>query len=102
MHVDFAKEKLEYAREQAKKWKCSISADSYWASSLLEEKEFLQFLIEYGNELSKLIAETLKSKIGSKYFRVTDKQKSVVVNDILNRFTAEEIIEKTHFLGKQR
>jgi hypothetical protein len=95
MHIEYATEQLEYAREQAKKYEWNVTPEFYFCSNfLIPEQKFLEWVIEKGNEKSAEISKTIISKRkASKFFKATEKQKYVICMDIISKFTIEEVLK---------
>lgn len=97
MHIEYAKETLENIKKQSVKYEWKESYIKIWLKTLFFEKEFLEFLIENGNELTRNIAMSILPKIGNRYFKLTDKQKEAVLNDISLRFSEDEFLKLIKF-----
>lgn len=101
MNINVAKDLLDELREgqlrMSKILNCNPEgriekADYAWFVQMIKCKEFQSFAKENGSELTNNIINTIESKQDNKYFYVTGKMSSCITDDLMSKFTADEVL----------
>lgn len=93
MHVDVARESLQYRREQSQKFGWDKTPELTFLQDFVTEPEFLALAKRVGSEKTKSIIETIEKNSDNKYARVTSKQRYAIAADLLSNLSADVVIE---------
>lgn len=92
MHIDYAKKRLAYNREQNAKHGWNVNPELMTVEQFVIEKEFINFAKQIGSDKTKSIIETIEKNADNKYFKVTKKMAYSIAIDILEKTSIDDVI----------